>query len=514
MVASAQKSTPVTLGRAAAQRSFADGPTTAAIDRSAQTTLTPDLCIIGAGSGGLSVAAAAASLGVSVVLIEKHKMGGDCLNSGCVPSKALIAAAKSAQQARASAAFGIEAREPVIDFKQVSRHVQGAISAVAPNDSVARFTALGVKVVQGAARFVDSRTVEAGEVLIRARRFVIATGSSPAMPAIPGLENVPYLTNETVFNLDQPVGHLLVIGGGAMGVELAQAYKRLGAKVTLFEQGQVLGREDAELSAVVVRRLQREGVVIHAGCMVRKIESRAGAIELQFGETAGADIGVQLRGVAGTHLLIAAGRKPNIDGLGLAAAKVQTDAQGIVVNRGLVTSNRRVFAIGDVIGGAQLTHAANYHAGIVIQRALFRLPRKINIAAIPRVTFTDPEIAQTGMTEAEARMTRRKISIYRWPFSENDRARTELSAEGLIKIVCDGRGRILGAGIAGPQAGELIQLWTLAIAQKLKIGAMTQWIAPYPTLGEVSRRAAFAAMAAKARHPAVQMLLSLLRKFG
>ena len=223
MVASAQKSTPVTLGRAAAQRSFADGPTTAAIDRSAQTTLTPDLCIIGAGSGGLSVAAAAASLGVSVVLIEKHKMGGDCLNSGCVPSKALIAAAKSAQQARASAAFGIEAREPVIDFKQVSRHVQGAISAVAPNDSVARFTALGVKVVQGAARFVDSRTVEAGEVLIRARRFVIATGSSPAMPAIPGLENVPYLTNETVFNLDQPVGHLLVIGGGAMG-EIGRAH--------------------------------------------------------------------------------------------------------------------------------------------------------------------------------------------------------------------------------------------------------------------------------------------------
>lgn len=476
--------------------------------RARQVVRTPDLCVIGAGSGGLSVAAAAAALGVSVVLIEKHKMGGDCLNYGCIPSKALIASAKRAQQVRTSAVFGVAAREPDIDFAQVRAHVSGVIAQIAPNDSVERFTALGVEVIKASGRFINAKTVEAGDTLVRARRFVIASGSSPAVPEIPGLATVPYFTNESIFDLDQRVGHLVILGGGAIGIELAQAYRRLGAQVTILEADRALAKDDPELTAVALKRLRAEGVVLNEGATVRKISGRAGAIAIEFGNAA------TVGSVTGTHLLIAAGRKPNIDGLGLQAAGIKATARGIAVNGGLLTSNRRVYAIGDVTGGAQFTHVANYHASIVIRRALFRLPSRVDVDQFPRVTFTDPEIAQVGLTEAEARARGGKPAIYRWPFRDNDRAAAECCADGLIKVVCDGRGRIVGAGIAGPNAGELIQVWSLALSQRLKIGAMTQWTAPYPTLGEISKRAAFGALAEQARRPIVRKLLSILRKFG
>ena len=479
-----------------------------ASDRTRQAVRTPDLCVIGAGSGGLSVAAAAAALGVSVVLIEKHKMGGDCLNYGCVPSKTLIASAKRAQQIRTSAAFGVAAREPEIDFAQVHAHVANVIAQIAPNDSVERFTALGVEVIKASGRFINAKTVEAGDTLVRARRFVIASGSSPAVPEIPGLATVPYFTNESIFDVDQRVGHLLILGGGAIGVELAQAYRRLGAQVTVLETDRALAKDDPELTAVALKRLRAEGVVLNEGVAVKKISGRAGAIAIEFG--AATTVG----SVTGTHLLIAAGRKPNIDGLGLQAAGIKATARGIVVNAGLLTSNRRVYAIGDVVGGAQFTHVANYHASIVIRHALFRLPSRVDVARFPRVTFTDPEIAQVGLTEVEARARGGKLAIYRWPFHDNDRAAAEHSTDGMIKVVCDGRGRIVGAGIVGPNAGELIHVWSLALSQRLKISAMTQWTAPYPTLGEISKRAAFGALADQARRPILRKLLSILRKFG
>ena len=469
---------------------------------------TPDLCVIGAGSGGLSVAAAAAALGVSVVLIEKHKMGGDCLNAGCVPSKALIAAAKRAHQMRTSAPFGITAVQPAVDYMAVRAHVQGVIAAIAPNDSVERFSALGVDVIQAAGRFIDMSTVEAGEVRIRARRFVIATGSSPAIPPIPGLDSVPYLTNETVFNIDQPVGHLIVIGGGPIGMELAQAHRRLGARVTVLEAQTALAKDDPELTQHALRNLRAEGLDIREGVKVVGVSGGLGLIAVQV------DDGTKITPLSGTHLLIATGRKPNTDGLGLDVAGVKSDARGIKVNRGLVTSNRRIFAIGDVTGGLQFTHVANDHAGIVIRRALFRLPAKVRVDRTPWVTFTDPEIAQVGLSEAEALKRSKKINVYRWPFHENDRAQAERTAHGLVKVVCAANGKILGAGIVGPSAGELIQVWSLAIAQGLKIGAMTGWIAPYPTLGEASKRAAFTSLTASARHPRVRKLLAFLRKFG
>ncbi len=477
-----------------------------AVERASRTSnaLTPDICIIGAGSGGLSVAAACASLGVRVVLIEKHKMGGDCLNAGCVPSKSLIAIARRAHQIRSSARFGIAAREPDIDFKQVSARIHGVIDAIAANDGAARFNALGVDVIRDAGRFADAHTVKAGDIEIRARRFVIATGSSPVVPKIPGLNQVPYLTNESVFKLDRPVGHLLVIGGGAVGLELAQAYQRLGAHVTIFDTGLALSNDDPELTAVALRALRKEGVVIHETTAIARIEGRGDSIKITFSG-----------GVAtGTHVLVATGRKPNIDGLGLEAAGIRSDAKGIKVNGGLVTSNRRVFAIGDVTGGAQFTHVANHHAGIVVRRALFRLPSRVKTDQFPRVTFTEPEIAQVGLTEQQALQRRYAISIYRWPFGDNDRAHTDGYSDGLIKVICDRRGKVLGAGIVGANAGELIHLWSLALSQGLNIKAMTQWIAPYPTFGEISKRAAFGALADDARRPLVRKVLSVLRKFG
>ncbi|MCL4767554.1 MAG: FAD-dependent oxidoreductase [Hyphomicrobiaceae bacterium] len=482
------------------------GPSPPSASRS--DVIDTDLCIIGAGSAGLSVAAAAAAFGRSVVLIEKHKMGGDCLNYGCVPSKALIAAGKRAQAMRASGGFGIEPASPRVDWKGVRDHVHGVIAAIAPNDSVERFTALGVQVIQAAGRFLDKRTVEAGEHRIQARRFVIATGSSPMVPPIPGLDEVGCFTNETIFDNASPIAHLIVVGGGPIGLELAQAHLRLGSKVTVLEAAKALGNEDPELAALVLEALRKEGAEIREGAAVERVDGREGAVRVTF------KAGNASQTVEGSHLLVAAGRRPNVADLGLEAAKVKYDRRGISVNSGLVTSNRRIFAIGDCTGGLQFTHVANYQAGIVIRRALFRLPAKSDETLLPRVTFTDPELAYVGLSEAQAREAKGEIRVLRWPYRENDRAQAERSARGFVKVLTDRRGRILGAGIVGEQAGELIQMWSLAISQKLKIRAMTGWVSPYPTLSEVNKRAAMRYYATAASNPMVRKAVSLLAKLG
>lgn len=475
---------------------------------SGSETIGCDICIIGAGSGGLSVAAAAAAFGRSVVLIEKHKMGGDCLNYGCVPSKALIAAGNRAQAMRTSAPFGIEPVEPKVDWKAVHDHVQGVIEAIAPNDSVERFTGLGVRVIQAAARFIDRGTVAAGEYRIIARRFVIATGSSPVVPPIPGLADVPYFTNETIFANAAPIQHLLVIGGGPIGLELAQAHLRLGAKVTVIEGLKALGKDDPELTSVVLAQLRKEGLVIREGAKVERVAGKAGDIKVTIAMGDGHDT------VAGTHLLIAAGRRANVADLDLDKAGIVYDRGGIKVDRRLLTSNKRVFAIGDCIGGLQFTHVANYHAGIVIRRALFRLPVKTDAGILPWVTYTDPELAHVGLSEEQARQAGHKISVLRWPYHENDRAQAERHTEGFVKAVVAKNGRILGATIVGAQAGELIQMWALALSQRLKIKAMTGHVAPYPTLSEISKRAAIKAYATAPFNPLLRKVMDLLAKFG
>jgi len=471
-------------------------------------TINADICIIGAGSGGLSVAASTVLLGLKVVLIEKHLMGGDCLNTGCVPSKALIAAARRAHDMRTAGPFGIASVEPQIDAAAVNDHIMSVIAGIAPNDSIERFTGMGVEVIHARARFRDKTTVEAGDVLVKAFRFIIATGSSPDVPPIPGLDKVPYLTNESVFDLRQTVGHLVVIGGGAVGMELAQAYLRLGARVTVLESQKALGRDDRELSDVVLKHVRAEGLIVREGVRVERVSGWPGAVQVAIATPDGPET------VEGTHLLIAAGRKPNVEDLGLEAAGIKYDKRGIAVSSGLVTSNRRVFAIGDVIGGQQFTHVANYHAGIVFRRALFRLPAKVRTELIPWVTFTDPELAQVGLTEDQARQKHGTIQVFRWPYHENDRAQAERATAGFVKVVTDRKGLILGAGIVGREAGELIQIWSLAISQGLKITAMTQWIAPYPTLGEISKRAAMGTYALAAGKPLVRKVVGLLRKLG
>lgn len=479
----------------------------AALAETAGEVISADLCIIGAGAGGLSLAAAAAQVGASVVLIEKHKMGGDCLNYGCVPSKALIASARRAHEMRTASPFGIHPVEPVIDPRAVANHIKQVIQAIAPNDSIERFTGLGVRVIQATGRFVDKRTVAAGDKLVRAGRFVIATGSSPAIPPIPGIETGPYFTNETIFDNQTKLNHLIIIGAGPVGLELAQAYLRLGSQVTVVEALKALRKDDPELAEIVLRKLRAEGVAIKEGANVERIEHGGGIVRLHLSTAAGREV------LDGTHLMVATGRVPNTDGLNLEAAGIRSDRLGIKVDKGLLTTNSRVFAIGDITGGLQLTHRANYHAGIVFQRALLKLPVSAQDDDIPWVTFTDPELAHVGLTETAAK-ARGSINIYRWPYHENDRAQTERATDGFVKVVTDGKGTIVGASIVGAQAGELIQMWSLAISQKLKIGAMAKWVSPYPTLSEINKRAAGTYYTLKASNPFVRKFINFLKKFG
>ena len=468
-----------------------------------------DLCVIGAGSGGLSVAAAAAQFGIKVVLIEKHKMGGDCLNYGCVPSKAMLAAAKRAHLIRNCADFGIVPTSPAINHAGVRDHVKSVIAAIEPNDSVERFTGLGVHVIQAPARFVDKSTVSTGDALVKARRFVIATGSSPMVPPIPGLADTPYFTNETLFDNGELLPHLIVIGGGPIGMEMAQAHLRLGSRVTVVEAMKALGKDDPELSEVVLKSLRGEGLVIREGARVESVSGTKGNIAVTITVDGVSEV------IEGTDLLVATGRKPNLDDLNLDAAGIDFDKRGIKVNKGLVTSNSKVFAIGDVIGGLQFTHVANYHAGIVIRRALFRmLTARVDNDLVPWVTYTDPELAHVGLTEDEARKRHGKIRVLRWPYQENDRAQAERASEGFVKVITTSRGKILGASIVGSQAGEIIQMWSLALSRGMNIKAMTAWISPYPTLNEINKRAAFGYFAGAASSPMVRTVVDWLAKLG
>lgn len=472
-------------------------------------TIKADIAVIGGGAGGLAVAAGAAQLGASVVLAEKAEMGGDCLNFGCVPSKALIAAAHAAETVRASARFGINGHEPEIDFAAVNAHVKGVIAAIAPHDSVERFEGLGVRVIQTAARFTGPREFEAGGTRVQARRFVIATGSRAGVPPIPGLDDVPYLTNETVFELTTAPEHLIIIGGGPIGMELAQAHRRLGARVTVLEAFRLMGREDPDLAEVVIRRLAAEDISLREGVRIAEVARLGNGVRIEVEGEAGRE------GFEGSHLLVAAGRKPNLEGLGLDAAGIVHTDKGIEVDDRLRTSNRRVFAIGDVAGGAQFTHMAGHHAGIVIRNALFRMPAKARNRGVPRVTYTDPEIAHAGLSEAEARATgEAEVRTVTWSFEENDRARAERETEGLVKVVLGRRGRILGAGIVGPRAGELIAPWVLGIEQRLKIGAIADMIVPYPTLAEVSKRAAGASFTEALFSPRTKKLVFFMSRLG
>ncbi|MFO1036066.1 MAG: FAD-dependent oxidoreductase [Geminicoccaceae bacterium] len=464
--------------------------------------LTPDLCIIGGGSAGLALAAGAVQMGASVVLCESGAMGGDCLNYGCIPSKSLIAAAAVAGAQRRSGRFGIAGIEPVVDYDAVQAHVREVIETIAPHDSVERFTKLGVRVIEARAKFSGPREVVAGDQRIRARRFVIATGSHPILPKVPGLGEFAYLTNENVFDLRVRPDHLLVLGGGPIGCELAQAFRRLGSRVTLIEMDQILPRDDPELTDVVRRQFVSEGIELLENMAV--VEAEPGPVLVL----------ADGRRLEGTHVLVGAGRYVETKGLGLEAAGIECTDRGIKVDAGLRTTNPRVFAIGDAAGGLQFTHVAAYHAGIVLRRALFRLPAKASNRAIPWVTYTDPELATVGLSEAAARSRGVRHEVVRWTMDANDRAQAERRTEGLVKAVIGKGGRVLGATIVASGAGELILPWVMAVEQRMKIGALASVVAPYPTLSEASKRAAGQYFVPRLFSPFTRRIVRFLARFG
>ncbi|NRB20759.1 MAG: FAD-dependent oxidoreductase [Rhodobacteraceae bacterium] len=440
-----------------------------------------DLLVIGAGSGGLSVAAGASQMGADVVLLEGHKMGGDCLNYGCVPSKALIASAKAAYGQAHTAGFGVADQVPKIDYAAAMEHVRDVIASIEPMDSQERFEGFGARVIREFGHFISPTQVQAGDHIITARRVVIATGSSPLVPPIPGLNGVPYVTNETLFDLRERPEHLLIIGGGPVGMEIAQAHVRLGCRVTVIEGQRALGKEDPELAQVVLDGLRDEGVDIAGGAMVSKIRGSAGAIEVEVktGST-----------FKGSHLLMAVGRRANTERLNLAAAGVETSRSGIQVDDQLRSSNKKIYAIGDVAGGMQFTHVAGYQAGVILRSALFGLASRARTNHIPWVTYTDPELAQVGLTEAQARdVYGVKLEVVRFDYHHNDRALAERKTRGFIKVMVV-KGRPVGASIVGHQAGELIGTWSLALANGLKMSQIAAMVSPYPTFGEINKRVA------------------------
>jgi|TARA_R110002124_G_scaffold68149_4_gene184758 pyruvate/2-oxoglutarate dehydrogenase complex dihydrolipoamide dehydrogenase (E3) component len=440
-----------------------------------------DLLIIGAGSGGLSVAAGASQMGADVVLLEGHKMGGDCLNFGCVPSKALIATGKAAYGQQHSAQFGVTNAGGEVDYAAAKDHVADVIAQIAPVDSQERFEGFGVKVIREYGRFISDDEVQAGDTIIKARRIVIATGSSPLVPPISGLDKTPYETNETLFNLREKPDHLLIIGGGPIGMEMAQAHIRMGVKVTVIEGDKALSKDDPELAAIVLQTLKDEGVEIAEGAQAAEIRGDIGAIEVEAKDG---------RVFKGSHLLVAVGRKANTDRLDLDKAGIEPIKNGIKVDDSLRTTNRKVYAIGDVAGGMQFTHVAGYHGGVVIRSLMFALPAKAKTAHIPWATYTDPELSQVGLSEAQAKEKHGdKLEVVRFHYNHNDRAIAERKTKGLIKVMVV-KGRPVGASIVGYQAGELINLWALALANNMKMSQIASMVAPYPTIGEINKRAA------------------------
>lgn len=444
-----------------------------------------DLCVIGAGSAGLSVASGAAQLGLKTVLIEAGSMGGDCLNTGCVPSKAILAFAKHVHSKQHPGMPGIPALAFDVDRSWANEHVRQTIAAIAPHDSVERFEGLGVTVIKAHASFIDDHRIETENEVIEARNFVVAAGSRASLPKIPGLDETRVLTNETIFNVETVPEHLVIIGGGPIGIEMAQAHRRLGARVTVLDMKTILPKDDPDLVDMVRQRLQGEGVHIVENASIAEIYHNADGHSIRYA------LDGEEQSIMGSHLLMATGRRPNIEGLGLDRAGIAFDTKGIKIDARLRTTNHSVFAIGDIAGGPQFTHIAGYHAGIVIRNLAFRFPAKVNYRALPWVTYTDPELAHVGLTLTDARERHGdQITSLIHSFEGVDRAVAERRTEGLLKLVVEPNGRILGCSIAAPGAGELISFWALAITRRLKLRDVSDVILPYPTFGEIARQAA------------------------
>lgn len=474
-------------------------------------TLYTDYCVIGGGSGGLSFAAGAAQMGLDVVLLEEKKMGGDCLNSGCVPSKALLACARGKETLHRMQSMGWmmdETKDVPLDFTKAMAHVHQTIKTIEPHDSMERFQSLGVKVFLERGSFVDGQTVETPTHRIQAKRFIVATGSHPFVPPIPGLDQIPYHTNETIFHLKERPEHLVVIGGGPIGIEMAQAFRHLGSRVTVIEAVQVLPKDDASMVARLKNILRDQGVVLLEKTGVQKVQKHKNGVTVITQSGDGPETAI-----TASHLLVATGRRPNLTRLDLDKAGISHGPQGIHVNERLQTINPKVFAIGDCAGGFQFTHVAGFQAGLALMNSLFRLRGRKSRRVIPWVTYTHPELAHVGALETDLQKARRTYGVYEMSFEENDRAQAEKQTQGWIKILCTSRGRILGATILGHGAGDLIYPWVMAMQNGMKLHQVVQTIAPYPTFSDMHVRVAGKFFQEKISGCFGKKIVGLFRKF-
>ncbi len=472
-----------------------------------------DICVIGAGAGGLSVAAGASQMGADVIMVEKSHMGGDCLNYGCVPSKSLIAVANTAHSMRHADVFTIDNVEPKINMQKIQSHIKDIIASIAPNDSVERFEALGVKVIKDAAKFIDKNKITAGDNIITAKYFVIATGSSPVIPNISGLEQIKYHTNENIFDIDKNIDHLIILGGGPIAIELAQAHRRLGAKVSMVQKTTILRNMDMEAVDILRQKLLQDGIEIYENSQISMLENNTDITATITRNNDGKD--VENIKITGSHLLIACGRKADFTNLNLDAAKIKYSNGKIRLDQRLRTTNKRIFAIGDVRGELQFTHVAGYDAGIIIRNMLFKLPAKANYNNVPAVIYCNPELAHVGLDQitAEKKLGDGKYQILRWSFAENDRAICDKKTDGFIKVILNKKGIIIGTTIIGKNAGELIAPWVLAMNTKQKIGAMASIILPYPSLSEISKRVAGSYYTPKIFNEKIKKITRFLMRF-
>ena len=447
-----------------------------------------DIGIIGGGAAGLTVASGSARLGAKTLIIEKEKeLGGDCLHFGCVPSKTLIKSAHIYHLIRNSEAFGLPKIDaPPVDFKKITHRIKSVIDVIQKHDSEKRFCRLGAKVLYGNPVFVDPHTIELEGNFISAQRWVIATGSSPSVPPLPGLRETPHITNKELFYLDRLPENLIVIGAGPIGTEMAQAFQRLGSNVTVIDKaGHILSKEDPDMADAVKEVLQSEGVVFHLGCTILEVRDLGDKKEVLLLDSDGTTALVK-----GDTILVALGRVPNTSGLGLDEIGVELEDLAVKVDNRMRSSIKHIFAAGDVTGKYQFTHAAGYEGGIVVINAIFHLPRKADYANFPWCTYSKPELAGIGMNEKAAKTAGIKYSVWTESFRDNDRSLAEGEQIGLIKMLLNDKEKPIGIQIFGPHAGDLISEWVAVMAGNINISTLASAIHPYPTIGEINKRVA------------------------
>ena len=475
--------------------------------------LTPEICLVGGGPGGIAAAMAAVAAGLSVVLVERARTGGSDLAFGTIPSKALVAAADVYESLRLGPALGVTGAPLQVNLAKVREHIDAVAVSIAPKVSAERLTALGIRVISGAARFTDRRTIAAGDFVVRARHVILAIGSVPTVPAIPGLDTVDYMTPRTgIFDLARKPAHLLVLGAGPYALELAQAHNRLGIDATVIAGGPALPDIDPELAAVVVNRLRAEGIRVRVNLKIMSVSRRKGGIRFFVEDAEDAAAGGRIA-VDGTHLFVVDGRSPDVEDLNLAAAGVAYDQAGIIVDKRFRTANSSIYAIGDAIAGQPSVARAEFQAARVVKAIVSRLPAQEELGGAPFVAFTDPALASAGLSEDEARKRYGDIRVFRLSFVDNDRAQIERLPAGLLKVMTTSTGRIVGAAIVGRDAAELIAPWSLAIANRLPLSAMADPWPAHPSRSAIARRLA---MLPEARlTPTVrQRIMDLLGKFG